>query len=167
MRLSVRGADSATRVVAKVRAARRLVEDNRPAFREMGKRIDKLIRDNFSKMQGGGVPWAPLSETTENARWWRSGWYARTPKSEDEVGRWTDRMFDGLMGRGALGRTLTTNKSYSRVYFGMDREPNGKRVQWFHEGTADQPERPFWKKDERSDIARQVMEERLKGVWKE
>jgi hypothetical protein len=143
-----------TRTAAeKMRLSSNALGNFKPAFREIGKDIDALIRRNFDS----GWPGAPLRPFTLRNRAGRRGYYRREPRVRGRVGRWTDRMYKGLLGQSPHGRILMGTFNYGRVY--EDSSDRARRVTWFHEGiagSADEPSqlpRPFWKELERTDLA--------------
>ena len=155
-------------VRTKVRRAGRSVSTAGPAFRQMDREIDQLIRENFANLEGGGVSWDELSTWTEFARFREEGWYAHPPTA-DAIGRWTQTMYHGLLGRGVNGEKVITPELYERRYLGEENEgPNtGLRAQIFHEGHGGehpQPARPFWGDRERTGIAVRVLQTYYRGI---
>jgi hypothetical protein len=147
----------------RMRQASRRIGDQRGIFRKVDKAIDRIVRESFDR----GWPERPWALATFEARQRESGYYARTPRTTTEVGRWTDDMYEGLLGKGVLGEKRFRNRLYIRAY--RDRGSRGTRVVWFHEGNENQPARPFWAPKERSLVARKIfreeMAERIGGLF--
>lgn len=169
MIFTLTGSENAKRVAAKMRKAAKNAKTPGRAFRKVDKAIDKMIRTNFANNSGGGVPWQNLSDWTEEDRFKERNWYRQVPLA-DGIGRWTDSMFQGVMGRGRLGQKQFGETVYRRTYIGLAGGigPREKRVEWFHEGHGGehpQPERPFWAEGERSLIAKRVMTAHFKLLF--
>lgn len=132
------------------------VENLEPAFKKVGVKLDQQIRAVFR----AGWPGKPLSPWTLEQRARNSGWY-RQPGSGG-TGRWTDVMYNGLLGKPPRGRIEFAPTRYTRHYKltgeNFDGTDVARRVQWFHEGDKSQPARPFWKLKEREQLATTVME---------
>lgn len=146
----------------------RAARTNKPGFLAVDKAIDAIVRNSFRDQPG----WAPLAEWTEEARFEERDWYSQPPTREDEIGRWTDTMYQGLLGRGARGSKVYKEDRYERRYDMSEvfRGRNvGDRVVEFHEGTSTQPARPLWKDRERSAAAVAAMttsfRTRIGGQW--
>ena len=134
------------------RQSARSTETLKGPLRRVAREIDALIKESFT-----GKRWAPWSERTEQARFKETGYYGEVPPRADSIGRWSDDMFEGLLGRGLLGDTIVETDELIRTY--TDHGPRASRVVWFHEGTKNQPARPFWRERERSEIAKRVIRE--------
>jgi len=134
------------------RSSARSVKSMKGAFRQIGREIDVVIKDRFL-----GKQWAPLSARTIDARFREIGYYGEVVPRQDRIGRWSDDMYQGLLGRGVLGETIVEHDEYFRNY--VDPGPRSERVNWFHKGTRIQPARAFWRDFERSQIANDTLRE--------
>jgi len=137
------------------RASARSSRSLKGAFRQMGREIDAVIKDRFT-----GKQWAPLTPRTIDARFREIGYYGEVVPRQDKIGRWSDDMYQGLLGRGVLGEIVVEADEYFRNY--VDNGPRANRVIWFHRGTRIQKPRPFWREYQRSEIANDTLREYFK-----
>ncbi len=95
-----------------LREATRRARDFRRAWRRIDRRISEQVRKSFAR----GWPEAPLGSGTRDHRARRRGYYARSPRFLRRTGRWTGRLYRGLLGQSPLGRRVFTASSYDRSF---------------------------------------------------
>lgn len=140
-------------------ASLRLADFRRPLLL-LHRRINQEVRRRFQE----GFPNAPLKASTLRHRRFRQGYYIRPPKFRGKPGRWTGRMFQGLLGKPPFGATLIKRDRYLREYSASAAEVFGTESFLFGRGPAGwdrkgQKPRPAWPAGFRQRVARSIIRE--------